>query len=175
MVRNRSRSRSFTFLLSASLLLADQVSKKLIVDNIPVNTIGFSLWNDFLWIVHVKNLGIAFSLGDSVPNILRIILFIIIPLVVMVGLAFYIIKTDTVSAFQRWCLAGILGGGIGNLIDRIFRSDGVVDFVSVRFYGLFGMDRFPVFNVADSSIVVFGILILITFLIEGRKKNEQKT
>lgn len=93
----------------------------------------------------------------------------------MVGLAFYIIKTDTVSAFQRWCLAGILGGGIGNLIDRIFRSDGVVDFVSVRFYGLFGMERFPVFNVADSSIVVFGILILITFLIEGRKKNEQKT
>ena len=153
----------------------DQISKKLIIDNIPVNTIGFSFLNDFLWIVHVKNLGVAFSLGDSVPNVLRIILFIIIPLIVMGGLGFYIVRTDTLTSLQRWSLAGILGGGIGNLIDRIFRSDGVVDFVSVRFYGLFGMERFPVFNVADSSIVVFGILILITFLIEGRKKNEQKT
>ncbi len=172
---NKNRSRSFTFILSASLLLVDQISKKLIIDNIPVNTIGFSFLNDFLWIVHVKNLGVAFSLGDSVPNVLRIILFIIIPLIVMGGLGFYIVRTDTLTSLQRWSLAGILGGGIGNLIDRIFRSDGVVDFVSVRFYGLFGMERFPVFNVADSSIVVFGILILITFLIEGRKKNEQKT
>lgn len=168
-------SRSLTFILSALLLVADQITKKLIVENIAVNTIGFSFWNDFLWIVHVKNLGIAFSLGDSVPNIIRVILFIVIPLIVMGGLGFYIVKTDNMSSFQRWCLAGILGGGIGNLIDRIFRADGVVDFVSVRFYGLFGMERFPVFNVADSSIVVFGILILLTFILEGRKKNEQKT
>lgn len=167
-------SRSLTLLLSFILVIADQISKKLIVDNIPVNSIGFSFWNDFLWIVHVKNLGIAFSLGDSVPNLVRIILFIIIPLGVMIGLTVYILKSDQISKFQRWCMAGILGGGIGNLIDRIFRPDGVVDFVSVKFYGLFGMERFPVFNVADSSIVVFGILILITFILEGTNKNEQK-
>ena len=166
--------RSLTFILSAFLLISDQITKLLIVDNIPVNTIGYTFWKDFLWIVHVKNTGIAFSMGDSFPNLLRVILFIVIPLIVMVGLAVYIVKTDGMSTFQRWCLAGILGGGLGNLIDRIFRSDGVVDFVSVKFYGLFGMDRFPVFNVADSSIVVFGILILITFIIEGRKKNEQE-
>lgn len=172
---NKNRSRSLTFILSASLLLVDQISKKLIIENIAVNTIGFSYWNDFLWIVHVKNLGVAFSLGDSVPNIIRIALFVIIPLIVMAGLGFYILKTDTLTTLQRWSLAGILGGGIGNIIDRIFRTDGVVDFVSVRFYGLFGMERFPVFNVADSSIVVCGILILITFILEGRKKSEQKT
>lgn len=168
-------SRSLTFLLSAFLIIADQISKLLIVNNIPVNSIGYRFWNDFLWIVHVKNLGIAFSMGDSVPNIVRIILFIIIPLIVMAGLVVYILKTDSVSTLQRWLMAGILGGGIGNLIDRIFRPDGVVDFVSVKFYGLFGMERFPVFNVADSSIVVFGILILITFILEGTKKNEQET
>lgn len=166
--------RSLTFILTTCLLIADQISKELIVENIRVNTIGYSFWNDFLQIVHVKNLGIAFSMGNSVPTIVRVILFIIIPLIVMAGLGIYIIKTDEMNTFQRWCLAGILGGGLGNLIDRIFRSDGVIDFISVKFYGLFGMERFPVFNVADSSIVVFGILLLITLIIEGRKKDEQK-
>ncbi|MBN2657800.1 MAG: signal peptidase II [Spirochaetales bacterium] len=166
--------RSLTMVLSAFLIIADQISKKLIVDNIAVNSIGASFWSDFLWIVHVKNLGIAFSLGDSVPNFVRVILFIIIPLIVMGGLVVYILRAETISAFQRWIMAGILGGGLGNLVDRIFRPDGVVDFISVKFYGLFGMERFPVFNIADSSIVVFGILLLITFAFEGRKKNEQE-
>ncbi|MBI9099068.1 MAG: signal peptidase II [Spirochaetaceae bacterium] len=167
-------SRSLTLSLSAFLVIADQISKKLIIDHIAVNTLGYSFLNDFLWIVHVKNLGIAFSLGDSVPNIIRIILFIIIPFIVMSGLGVYIVRTEGLSLFQRWCMAGILGGGLGNLIDRIFRPEGVVDFISVKFYGLLGMERFPVFNVADSSIVIFGILLLITFIVEGRKKNEQK-
>jgi signal peptidase II len=171
---NRTVSRSLTFFLSAFLIITDQISKKLIVDNIPANSIGYTFWNDFLWIVHVKNTGIAFSLGDSIPGIFRIILFILIPFLVMIGLAIYIVRTKGITTFQSWCLAGILGGGLGNLIDRVFRSEGVIDFVSVKFYGLFWMDRFPVFNVADSSIVVFGILILITFIIEGRHKNEQK-
>lgn len=168
---NTYMRRSLTFLLSAFLIVADQISKILIVKNIAVNSIGYSFWNDFLWIVHVKNLGIAFSMGDSVPSIVRIMLFIIIPLLVMAGLVVYILRGRELSMFQRWIMAGILGGGIGNLIDRIFRPDGVVDFVSVKFYGLFGMERFPVFNVADSSIVVFGILLLFTFLLEGRLKK----
>ncbi len=172
---NKSVSRSLTFILSAFLVISDQISKLLIVNNIRENSIGYSFWNDFLWIIHVKNKGIAFSMGDSLPDVFRIILFIVIPLLVMVGLAIYIIKTESLTTFQSWCLAGILGGGLGNLIDRVFRPDGVVDFVSVKFYGLFGMERFPVFNVADSSIVVFGILILITFIIEGRHKNEQES
>nr|WP_184748869.1 signal peptidase II [Spirochaeta isovalerica] len=167
--------RSLTMVLPAFLIAADQISKKLIVDNIAVNSIGYSFWNDFLWIVHVKNLGIAFSMGDSVPNFVRIILFIIIPLIVMAGLVVYILRANGITVLQRWLMAGILGGGVGNLIDRIFRPDGVVDFVSVKFYGLFGMERFPVFNVADSSIVVFGILLLITFALEGKNKHEQET
>ncbi len=171
---NKNIQRTLPFFLSSFLIAADQISKKMIVDNIPYRTIGFSFWNDFLQIVHVKNTGVAFSMGDSLPGIIRLILFIIIPVLVMCGLAVYIVKTDNITLYQRWLLAGILGGGFGNLIDRIFRPDGVVDFVSVKFYGIFGMERFPVFNVADSSIVVFGFLILITFIFEGKNKNEQK-
>ena len=58
----------------------------------------------------------------------------------------------------------MLGGGLANMVDRVFRPQGVVDFVDVKFYGLFGMERYPTFNVADSSVVVGGILLLVTFL-----------
>jgi signal peptidase II len=61
-------------------------------------------------------------------------------------------------------VAGIIGGGIGNIIDRIFRPAGVVDFISVKFYGILGMERWPTFNIADSSVVVCCLLLLVTIL-----------
>ena len=60
------------------------------------------------------------------------------------------------------------------MIDRLFRSLRVVDFVSVKFYGLFGLERFPTWNVADSAVVVSVILLLLSFIIKeikGSKKN----
>jgi signal peptidase II len=68
---------------------------------------------------------------------------------------------------------GIIGGGIGNIIDRIFRTDGVVDFVSVKFYGLLGMDRWPTFNVADSSVVVCFLILLVTMLIPKKEFSKE--
>ena len=66
---NKSVSRSLTFILSAFLVISDQISKLLIVYNIRENSIGYSFWTDFLWIIHVKNKGIAFSMGDSLPDV----------------------------------------------------------------------------------------------------------
>jgi len=73
-----------------------------------------------------------------------------------------------------WFICGILGGGFGNLIDRFFRSEGVVDFIDVKFYGLFGLERWPTFNIADAAIVVcaFGLFIMI-FLQERKEKRTQ--
>ena len=62
-------------------------------------------------------------------------------------------------------ICGIVGGGMGNLIDRFFRPAGVVDFIDVRFFGILGMDRWPTFNIADMSVVVCGILLLLSFII----------
>jgi signal peptidase II len=62
---------------------------------------------------------------------------------------------------------------MGNILDRMCRPDGVVDFVSVKFYGLLGFERWPTFNVADSSVVVSCILLLITIII-GSKNTQEK-
>jgi signal peptidase II len=160
----RTRFQSWKYLiLTLVLILVDQLSKLLVVALIPLRTIGFTLGNDFFRLIHVRNTGVAFSLGDSLPLPLRKALFILMPLVVLIYLAVHIVRTKEETGFQKYCLAGILGGGFGNLIDRIFRPEGVVDFLDVRFYGLFGLERWPTFNVADSSVVVCGILLFLSF------------
>jgi signal peptidase II len=154
------------FLLTGFLILADQAVKSFIVWRRPQDGsfIKDVFNNDVLWIIHVRNKAIAFSLGYNLPDGLRTVLFIILPLAVFGFLFWYYFTSRELNNLQRWAIAGIIGGGAGNLIDRIFRPDGVVDFISVKFYGLFGFERWPTFNIADASVVVSIFLFLFTVL-----------
>ena len=162
--------------LTAFAIITDQLSKAFIVKNWPENnTFIIDVFNnDFLWFYHVKNTAIAFSLGENLPDWIKPFLFILLPVVVLFFLMVYYFKSDEFTTVQRWALAGILGGGMGNLIDRIFRRDGVVDFISVRLYGFLGFERWPTFNLADSFVVVFGILLLITVFMPVKTNIEEK-
>jgi signal peptidase II len=168
---DKNKHKLMPFLLTGLIILADQLVKGFIVKNWPLKngsggefiTDVFS--NDLLWIIHVRNKAIAFSLGDNLPENLRPTLFIVLPLLVLAFLGWYYLKTDELTPIQRWAFAGILGGGIGNIIDRVFRPDGVVDFISVKFFGFLGLDRWPTFNIADASVVVCGILLFLTILL----------
>jgi signal peptidase II len=166
------------FLLTGLIILADQLVKSFIVKNWPLRNgnggefIKDVFGNDLLWIIHVRNKAIAFSLGHTLPDTLRPLLFIILPLLVLGFLCAYYCKTDDLSGVQRWAFAGIIGGGVGNIIDRIFRPDGVVDFISVKFFGFLGFDRWPTFNIADSSVVICGILLFLTILFFPTRTKE---
>lgn len=153
------------FILTASIVAADQITKAVVAARIPLNTVGVSFWGGFFRIVHVGNTGVAFSMGRSWPDPVKRVLFIVIPLAVLVFLAVYLVRSKDLTRAQRWILAGICGGGLGNLVDRIFRGGRVVDFLDFRFYGLFGLERWPSFNIADASIVVSGILLILSMII----------
>jgi signal peptidase II len=165
------KTKAFPLLLTIFAVGADQVSKFFIVKNWPRNGtfIKDVFGNEFLEIYHVRNTAIAFSLGHNLPDMLRPFLFILVPVVVLIFLAVYYFKSDEFTSLQRWAVAGILGGGIGNLIDRIFRPEGVVDFISVNFYGFLGFSRWPTFNFADSFVVVFGLLLLVTIFVKDTR------
>jgi signal peptidase II len=166
-------------MLIGILVALDQITKYFVVQHIAligeggptINVIG-----DFLRLIHTRNLGIAFSMGDALPQGLRSVLFAALPAIVLAALMVYYFRTDELTRLQRWIVAGIVGGGMGNLIDRVFRSEGVVDFVDVKIYGLFGMVRWPTFNVADASVVVCGILLVASmfFTGEGSSEHEQE-
>jgi len=177
---NFTKEKLLPISLTAFILLADQVTKAIIVKLKPeLGLIKDVFDNGLLWIFHVRNKAIAFSIGENLPETLKPILFIIVPIFVLLFLTWYYFKSNEFTALQRWSAAGIIGGGLGNIADRIFRPDGVVDFISVKlpnfFEFAFGHNpRWPTFNVADSSVVVCCLLFLLSMFLPVKKSNKEK-
>lgn len=166
--------RSIPFLLTIFIVVADQWSKAWIVANVPQGTMYASYLNDFISIWHVRNQAIGFSIGAGLPMVAKILLFIVLPLGILTFMVIFLLRTKELTGLQHWLSAALVGGGLGNIIDRIFREDWVVDFVSLRIYGLFGLERWPTFNVADSTVVITGIALMLTILFGGRSREKQK-
>lgn len=119
-------------------------------------------------LTHVQNKGAAFGLGAQSSDGLRLVFFKIFPIFICFYL-FYLIwieRNRPDKALTCWAYALILGGAIGNLIDRI-SLDYVVDFFD--FY--YGSWHYPAFNVADSCITVAFFLLLIDMAVHQRRKG----
>jgi signal peptidase II len=158
--------RVLPFSLTAFVILLDQLTKSFIASRWPVGAMIADVFgNDLLRIYHQRNKVVAFSLGEGVPEAVRPFLFVLLPVAVLGGLCFFYWKSSEFSRTQRWAICGIIGGGIGNILDRMLRPDGVVDFISVKFFGLLGFERWPTFNVADSAVVICVLLWLVTMFL----------
>ncbi len=163
------RSRLLPLVLSAGVIVVDQVSKIVVMRAIPRGGV-VSVIGDFFRLIHVQNPAIAFSIGRALNAGARRPLFVVLPLLVIAVLfLYYLLTRDPLSRFQKWTFAALLGGGLGNYVDRIFRPEGVVDFLDFKFYGIFGWERWPTFNLADATVVVAGIMLFVSFLIPPRK------
>ena len=161
-------SKKWLYLIS-TVILIDQISKILISFFIDINS-SKQIISSFLRFTYITNDGIAFGLN---PFGNSIILFLLSTLA-----CFFIIKilfdSKDDSSLIQFSLCLIIGGAIGNLIDRFYTSfgimdyNGVIDFIDIGF----GSHRFYVFNFADSFITIGIILYIISFLIN--KKNNVK-
>lgn len=147
--------------LAALIVLADQFFKGWIVANI---TLGGELAfiPGLLQLTHVHNYAAAFSMfgGMRIP-------IIIITCIVCIAIIVALIIRKPRSVWQRVALMLVLGGAVGNLIDRI-----ALGYVVDMFQTLFM--NFPVFNIADCVIVVGGILFCICILLEDTGKKKKK-
>lgn len=118
------------------------------------------IFDKFLKLTYLENRGAAFGILENKKIILMIVTLLIIGFVIV-----YIFKNyKSLVSFEKVIYGLLLGGALGNLIDRIFRGY-VIDFISVRLP--FNYD-FPVFNVADIAVVVSCILLVI-FSLKGQK------
>ncbi len=152
--------------LGAGLIIAlDQWTKNLVVQNIPFLGTWLPKSLEFLEpyarIVHWRNSGAAFGIFQNGNPI-----FITLAILASIFIVVYFPKIEKSEWPLRVAMVLQLGGAIGNLIDRL-RFSFVIDFVSV-------MD-FPVFNVADSSITVGVVVLIIGIIIEEVKENKQKS
>ena len=164
-------------ILTVTVIALDQLTKWLIIISIEPWSIGASFFGDLLRIVCVYNTGAAFSLGSGLSSVMRFIVMACIPACFIAGICVFYFKSEF-TQLQRWFLGGIIGGGISNLLDRFFRTKGVVDFIDVKFFGLFGLERWPTFNIAYSAIVVCALGLFITILLhewdEKRKSRNRQ-
>ncbi len=169
----KNLEKALPFSLTLAVILADQLSKWIVTLTVRPWSVGFTLFGDFFRIIRVYNPGIAFSMGSGLSSDIRAVAFGLLPLAVIAVVSFVYFRSEDLTRLQRWCIAGIIGGGLGNLIDRFFRPEGVLDFLDVKFYGLFGLERWPTFNVADSSVVVCGIILMASLFIAARGAGQE--
>ncbi len=145
------------------IIIIDQLSKLLIRNLLELGEI-IKITPKIIWITYVQNTGAAFSLSFGTPGLNKIV-FIIVSLLA-IFLIFYLLS-KTSSKIEKISFALILGGAVGNLIDRIALGK-VTDFIWCDFPDVI-MTRWPVFNIADSSIVI-AIAIMVGYTIFHRDK-----
>jgi signal peptidase II len=139
-------------LLAAGVFLLDLVTKLVVVATIEPGE-DIRVLGGALYLTHLRNTGAAFSFAEG---------FTVVFSLVAAAVVVVIVRTARRLFSTGWAvtLGLVLGGAVGNLVDRVFRDPGflrggVVDFLSV--FGPDG-DVWPVFNVADSAIVCGGVL-----------------
>jgi signal peptidase II len=132
----------------------DQVSKEMVRNNIAVNEI-INVVDSRLVLTHVENTGAFLSMGDSLSKPIRNIFLSLIPVIALTFALIYTIKERKISGVNLWALCFIIGGGIGNIFDRVVFGS-VTDFLNVHL----GFFETGIFNMADVSISA-GALILV--------------
>jgi signal peptidase II len=169
------RKKLLPLTLTAGIIVVDHIVKWVVSRRLPYGR-PVEIIGDFLRFTYVHNPALSFSIGRGLGETGRIIMTMVLPTLVVAFLLYYFLAGRDVTQGQRWILAAIMGGGLGNQLDRYFRPEGVIDFIDFKFYGIFGFERWPVFNIADSTVVVAGIALLISYLVMGvRERNEQKS
>ena len=153
----------FYYVLFAALVVAaDQFTKYLTLLYIPLHT-RIDVLPGFLGLTYVQNTGAAFSSFQGQQW-----LFVLIFAVLTVAILWeYFKKPRPFTRFERWCIASVYAGGLGNMIDRV-RFGYVVDMIETRF-----MD-FPVFNVADCFITCGCIILIISLFFNKEFWKEEK-
>ena len=152
------RSKSFLFFLIIALnLCADRLSKYFVREYLPrgreVPVIG-----SFFVLRYAENRGAFLSMGAGLPPVIHLILLKILPAVVLVLMFLYVLFRIPGSRMQLAAFGCVIGGGVGNLLDRVFPDAEVVDFLLFRL----GPLRTGILNIADLSITVGCVLIFLT-------------
>ena len=157
---NRGRA-AIWLLLSALVVLADQLSKSYITSH--YGEFEFTTVLPILDITRMHNVGAAFSFLATASGWQRW-LFITLAVVVSIGIVVWLYRMPRSQGLLACGLALVLGGAIGNVIDRI-RLGAVVDFIH------FHWDRayFPAFNIADSAITVGAACLILDALLEPKR------
>ncbi|PRO65304.1 signal peptidase II [Alkalicoccus urumqiensis] len=151
------------YIIAAVIIGFDQLTKWLVVTQMEIGQ-SIPLITNILYLTSHRNEGAAFGILQGQQW-----LFYIVTVVVVIFLIYLLQKNGEEGRLYKIALALVLGGAIGNFIDRVYMG-AVVDFVDVYI----GSYNYPIFNVADSALVV-GVIMIIIFTFLDEKRQEKST
>ncbi|MFA1818643.1 signal peptidase II [Virgibacillus oceani] len=151
------------YLIALVIIGIDQLTKWIIASTMELGE-RIPIIENFFYITSHRNAGAAWGILKG-----QMTFFYIITVLVVIGIIFYMQKYAKESKLLAVSLSFILGGAIGNFIDRLLHQE-VVDFLDFHIFGY----NFPIFNVADSALTIGVILVIIATIIDERKKGKSK-
>ncbi|MFC2950180.1 signal peptidase II [Virgibacillus sediminis] len=149
------------YLLALIVVVIDQITKLAIIRTMEIGE-QLTIIEGFFYFTSHRNAGAAWGIFQG-----QMLFFYIITLLVIVGVVYYMQRYARKDKLLATALGFILGGAIGNFIDRLLYQE-VVDFLDVI---IFGYD-FPIFNIADSALTIGVILVIIGTIMEETKKGK---
>ena len=152
------------YLLAVIVISIDQFTKYLVVKNMELYE-TIPIIDGFFYLTSHRNSGAAWGILQG-----RMGFFYVITAIVIIGIIYYLHKFGKENKLFAYALGLLLGGAIGNFIDRLFHQE-VVDFADVI---IFGYDNFPIFNVADSALTIGVILVIIITLLDEKRSRKEK-
>jgi len=151
----------FLYYVIALIIIAiDQITKWIVIKTMEIGE-QITIIEKFFYLTSHRNSGAAWGMLEG-----KMTLFYIITIIVVIGIIYYMEKYVRDNRLLATGLSLLLGGAIGNFIDRLVRQE-VVDFLD---FIIFGYD-FPIFNVADSALTIGVIIVIITTIVDERKKG----
>lgn len=167
--------RKYLILIVVSLLVIaiDQMTKVYVHSHFELGE-SITVIPGFFNFTYVRNIGAAFGIFTDSPETFRHIFFLSIPAIAVAIIVYFIYGLPESERLQILALSSIAGGALGNYIDRI-QHGFVIDFLDVHIKNIYS---WPVFNIADSAIVigvgVLTILMIQEFFAEKKAVTEQK-
>jgi signal peptidase II len=156
-------ARKFELALALGIVATDQLTKAMVRRMLPLYD-SVTIVEGFVDITHVRNTGAAFGLFNAAEFPLKPAVMLGMAIVALAAIAVYAAQLRPDERLARAGLALVLGGAVGNLIDRA-ATGYVLDFVDVYY----GDAHFWAFNVADSAITVGAALVILDVLFAGRR------
>jgi len=145
------------YIIALIIIIIDQYTKALAVSKLAKGSVP--LINNVFHLTYVENTGAAFGIMQNSNTVFIILIFLILSAII-----FALHKYNPKQSLIQICAGLIIGGAVGNLIDRLFRGF-VVDFFDFR------LINYPVFNIADSCVVISSIIFCVYILFFDKKDD----
>lgn len=151
----------FYYLISGIIVLIDQLTKLLVAQTMEIRE-QIPVVEGVFYLTSHRNSGAAWGILQG-----QMWFFYVVTIIVVGFIVYYMRQYAKESKWMGWALALILGGAVGNFIDRVFRKE-VVDFLDLYI----GSYNYPIFNIADSALVIGVIMVMIAVLLDEKANKK---